>query len=609
MSDEMFVAAVGDGWADVEAATVLSEPGWAVGVSGRRAALVRERGHLLAFVGRLDNAAELASSMGLGKQSTGTLDAAPVAARLLLAGWLRWGPRIIDRAEGGFAGAVLDVDSRVLSVFRDLTAGQSAFVARTPHGVIAGDDAAALATWGGRPATPSLLFAASYLQNLWIEPTNTAFENVTSVMPGHVASAEVNHSWRQRRYADWHVRRVRHPSMEAYLAEFTELFDTAVSRRLEGVSRASVALSGGLDSTNVLASAVRVAPSVEWTAYAIPFFAARGDERQRQQDVAAHCGVPIRWIDVKRHGPLGLWSGELMNGRPYPPWAGNWFFGETICEQAQADGVAVVYDGEDADSLLTGNRTYFADMLVRGQFVSWLREARRVRDHEGTTLGRMLRYSLYKQIPPGLLAFLGRRAEVARPSPLVAPGLASSTNLDERLAGLPLLRIWHPGRRFREHVKLAGNPLHLGTLVPELAMAARSRPVVTAHPFFDRSLMTYCMGLPWHVVCGDFSPKRLLRELARRRLPPSLHGALVKAQLDEYYDDAVFDHERARVLEGLALASDRTDWCEPGEVTKLRDQVLEGTASFLPSRVAMLMLWERQLRAGATLLHVPAAGG
>jgi asparagine synthase (glutamine-hydrolysing) len=561
--------------------------GFALGKRGPRAAIAHDEESCVVTLGELHAMADLARDLGL---APGAHD----PAWLIMKAWQRWGADSLDRLLGSFAGAFLDLRRHRLVAFRDLTAAVPVYVTKVRGHFVAGSDLRTVAGWDGRPLEPSPLFVAGYLQNQNLDATGTAFDGVSCVQPGAIGVPSAD-GWRQKRVARWHVNPVRHRSLSDYVDDFAEHLDAAVARRMGGHSRAAVALSGGLDSTNVLAAGVRVAPHVEWVAYAIPFHTSRGDERSLQKVVAEHCGARLEWLSVQGRGPLGGWTGTLLGGRAAPPWAGNWFFGQTLAEGAASDGVPVLFDGEDADSLLTGGRGYLSDLLVRGQWRAWRREALVLRRTNNSNVRGLFKMSLAALLPPALAHRAVPLPPLARVSPLVAPGLAARVHLAERLRRQPALRLWAPGRRFTAQQSLAGEPTQLGMVAREVAEPYRDVDVVDAHPFFDRMLMTFCMGLPWQMVHGGTTPKLLLRELSRRRLPHVFNEHVRKANLSEYYDTAVFGVERDAVAAGLDLAEKRPEWVEPAGLARVRTDFEQHADSWMASRVAMLMLWADQL--------------
>lgn len=562
-------------------------------IRGSRSSLASTESACAVFVGELDNALHVARLLGVEAHP-----ASADPARLTIRAWQRWGQNALDKLVGPFAGAYVDLRARTVTVFRDLTAGVPVYLTFDSSCHVAGSDLGLISAWNGRRREPAPLFIAGYLQNSSVGRCVTPFVNVFSLEPGAIARPELSTGWKQRRIANWHVLSIRHKTLEDYVDDFAQHLDSAVRRRIRNHRTVSVSLSGGLDSTNVLASAARVASDVELVAYGIPFYDPKGDERHVQGVVAAHCGAQLKWVDVAGRGPTGVWSGQLFAGRVAPPWAGNWFFGDALAEAAAEDEVPIMLDGEDADSLLSGSKGYLSDLFVRGRWLAWRRQARRLGERDGVAMSSLLKLSIAGLLPPSLVHKLGATDSSARVSPLVSPTLVEQTHLAELLRGQPWVRVWSPGRRFAAQQRVAAETQRVDEVVTEIGNPFRKMGVVDAHPFFDRELMRFCFGLPWHAVHNGTTPKILLRKLAERRLPPEFSKVVRKANLSEYYDQAVFEHERETIEAGLDLAGQRPDWISPAGLSKLRDKFDRKQDAWMPSRVAMLMLWSRQLERG-----------
>lgn len=543
-------------------------------------------GEVLALVGDISNADTLASRLRVSPPTD-----RQGRARLALLAWRRWGDKALDLLEGAYCGALLTRRPPGVKVFRDITASLPVYL--VSHEAASNDLAVALACEGRREPDP--LFVAEYLQNQFLDPRVTPFRGLESLLPAHVATVRGGH-WRTSQTARWHVRSIRHRSLDDYVDEFAHVLDDAVRARLGGYQTAAVSLSGGLDSTNVLASGIVVAPNVRWVAYSIPFRTPRGDETRLQRIVADHCGADLRWVPVDGRGPLGA-PGPLFGGRIAPPWAGNWFFSEALAQAACDDRIALMFDGEDADSLLTGGRGYLSDLLIRGRWIRLQQVIATLHEHDMGEPRGLLKAAVAGILPPRLT----RRLTPARaaPSPLVSVELAAQVGLAERLTKAPEARIWAPGRRFRAQQMLAGSAAQLATVAVEVGAAFVGRPVEAAHPFLDRRLMTFCMGLPWQAVHGLVTPKLILRELAKRRLPAEFTQAVRKADLSEYYDTAVFGHERAAVRRGLELALGRPEFVNIDAVRRVEHEFESCVRSWTASRIAMLMLWLESLETDA----------
>ena len=562
---------------------VETAAGW-LAVDGRSSAIVTV-GHLtMAFSGRLHYMDVTTALLGLpAPQATWGVEQEGLLAA---EAWSRWGAGALDKLVGTFAGVVVDLRTLRVEVFRDITAGRPAYLAMPQAEHLASSDLELVARWRGSKPRPSLRFVASHVQDQWLDGRETPYEGVEALEPGHVA-VPAQTGWRVGRHAHWLPLQVGKRSAEGYVDLLAEVLDAAMAERLRGIRRAGVALSGGLDSTNVLAAGLRAAPDIEWTAYSIPFHEARGDEQERQRAVAEHLGVAQTWVDVAGKGPLG--SHEPGVTGP-PRWAGNWYFMRSIAQQASADGCEVVFDGEDADSLLTGNVLYLSDLLVRGRLPTWLREIRRL--SSAGVVGRRLALntSVLTVLPPVLRRRVVDAHQGATVSPLVPQPLAEATGLRDALARY-FDAGWHPGRQFAAAQQLGCNPVQIRVVMEESARCFDETGVLDGHPFTDRKVIELALGLPWYAISPERPNKHLLDQLARRRLPSAYAGRFAKAQLDEYFEQAVRGFESELVFSGMQAAADLPEVFDSSALRSLRADFVNGVGSWEAVRAAVLASW------------------
>src|SRR5947209_7826906 len=131
------------------------------------------------------------------------------------------------------------------------------------------------------------------------------------VLPGHVATA-TSGGWSQTPRADWHVPVLRDRRPGAYAEHFRNLFDQAVRCRVDSATEVGVSLSGGLDSTSVIATAAATAPEVRRTALCLGLEEPAGDERELQRLVASRTQSAISWVKVNGDGPFGADGPEAL---------------------------------------------------------------------------------------------------------------------------------------------------------------------------------------------------------------------------------------------------------------------------------------------------------
>ncbi len=141
-----------------------------------------------------------------------------------------------------------------------------------------------------RPVPNPEWFVSGFLGQS-IEPRATPYVGVDMVLPGYVASAGRD-GWTQARRADWHIPKLRDTRRGAYAEEFRGAVRRggAVSCRGAG-STLGICLSGGLDSTSVIASAKAVLPDQRRVAVCMAMVEPVGDERVIQRMMAEQvCG-------------------------------------------------------------------------------------------------------------------------------------------------------------------------------------------------------------------------------------------------------------------------------------------------------------------------------
>jgi asparagine synthase (glutamine-hydrolysing) len=217
---------------------------------------------------RLDNREELASAAGIAPADLRLMS----DAALLMGALDKWDEEAVDRLVGDFAFALWDADRQRLTMARD-------FMGQRPLHYHRGRDFFALASMPKGlhalpeiPVAPDRRATADFLALMPETGTETFFEGIEKVRPGHVVLVTRN-GVSSRRYWDPQPRLLRLPKPEDYAEALREHLDRAVATRLRGADgHVAAHLSGGLDSSAVAATAARLlAPSGRVSAFtAVP---------------------------------------------------------------------------------------------------------------------------------------------------------------------------------------------------------------------------------------------------------------------------------------------------------------------------------------------------
>lgn len=224
------------------------------GEARRGMRVCEEDGMVACAWARIDNRRDLARALGEGSQAL-----ADDPARLILRAYRKWGDAAPRHLEGDFAFAIHDPRDRSL------------FAARDPLGVrplywMAGDTAGTGACATSIPALRQAADLAPEIDPEWVprflagismSREATPFRSIAKVPPGHCLRI-ADKGARLSRYRDLAEEAVEAAEDESLVLErYRDLLDRATGARLAEHESHGVEISGGLDSSTILAFALR----------------------------------------------------------------------------------------------------------------------------------------------------------------------------------------------------------------------------------------------------------------------------------------------------------------------------------------------------------------
>ncbi|HWF50480.1 MAG TPA: asparagine synthase-related protein [Solirubrobacteraceae bacterium] len=429
-------------------------------------------------------------------------------AELVLRAYAAWGDRFLEHLTGDFAFALWDAERRTLLCARDQLGVAPLHYARTGNRLLVASVIDALLL---HPAVSDGLDEAALVDHLatgqYREHSATAFAAIRQLPPGHALtwSAGVMKLRRYWQLDPWEpLARFRRP--EEVSERFRDLLDAAVDARLTA-DRATVQLSGGMDSTSVAASAAatlrrRGASATALRAFTGVLGAARGDrEGEFSVLVARELGLPVDVVDASALSPVEVFAEPALL-TPEPTAYHATTFALDFA-RLPARHAPIALSGHGADTLLKFVPWYWIEWLGRGSpgrvvraFADQMRLSRsRPRPHARSIARAIVRSrgSWDAPAPPWLRPEVtAARARHDRVRHLIPPPAGA---LDARaLASDPL---WPALFRL-------GDP------------SFTRQPVRFRYPFTDLRLVRFVRSLapePWLV------DKRVLRDSAQGRLP------------------------------------------------------------------------------------------
>jgi asparagine synthase (glutamine-hydrolysing) len=465
-----------------------------------------------AIHGPIDNAAELGDHqphLGVATSLAGL--------------FARFGLKALDQLRGAFAGIVTDGER--LFCFRDHLGSRPLFYRATSEHAWVATEAKQVVAGAGLRSEPDL----DAIQQMFYRGTSedSALKGVSRVFPSECVTLDRNGSALSHRY--WNPDELLE-SRSATTSEAVVLLrkeiDAAVKRCLSGAD--AVALSGGIDSTMIAAFAapehmrLSGAPLLAYTAV-YPRHPSV-DEWPYTREVGAYLGIEVT--------PYEPSSGSLDNVERWVALAdGPWdstpmavlFQGLNL---ASTLGARQVLMGTLAEYVFTINRFLLGHLFLRGRWkgLSAMWASRRKNGRSFPSLAKQL----VREVTPAPLARMYARA-ARRQSSFYPPWLAPST-LGSRKYWTPL----NDPARERWTLPTLSATRAMSSTQEAVEICSSVAGVTVRQPLADRDLWEFFLSLPVESKFVDPTPKAILREAMRGRLPDSILDRRDKTVFDEY---------------------------------------------------------------------------
>ncbi len=227
-----------------------------LGCAGNLGGLLRlpERGLGVVADGRLFDHGELAERVG----GTPRREDHPSTVELLLAAYERWGTAMLDHIDGEYAFVLWDRRRDRLLAARDPFGARPLFYGVWDQRLILASEPKQILTLPGVTAEPDPLIVGEYLFGQFEDLTRTFFRGVRRLEPASCLRADsggcrVQRYWNPGLKSDT-LAKTLPKSQAGLLARFRHELGRSVDRRLSRQRGNLLDLSGGLDSTSIVAT-------------------------------------------------------------------------------------------------------------------------------------------------------------------------------------------------------------------------------------------------------------------------------------------------------------------------------------------------------------------
>ncbi|GAB3252278.1 asparagine synthase (glutamine-hydrolyzing) [Larkinella harenae] len=489
--------------------------------------------YVIVFNGEIYNHLALRASLANQHVFRSTSD-----TETLLYGFAAYGISVFRKLNGIFACAIFDTLTRQLVLARDQFGVKPLYYYHKDGLLLFSSELKTIASYPDIDKEIDYSALVNYLHFLYSPGAQTPFRHVSKLLPGHYMQVSVDEPnvVCMKRYYELPFRGTYSEQSEAQLLEeLDERLFTAVKRQLQSDVPLGFFLSGGLDSSLVMAMAKRARPRERLTGYTIRTTARNGgfegfeDDLPYARQVAAHLNVDLVEVDADANIVHDF---DRMIYHLDEPQADTAPFNVlNICRQARKNGHTVLLSGTAGDDVFSGYRRHQA--LSMEPFLNWIPPVM------GRLLNRTVNFSsqaipLFRRLQK-LTAGVGQPQHERMADYFARLPIATNQKLFENAVGKGLDK-YQPNHqlltaleRIPDEKNLLNQllfwelsyflPDHNLNYTDKMSMAVG---VETRVPFLDSELVEFSTKLPPSLKMRGRTTKYLLRKVAERYLPHSV---------------------------------------------------------------------------------------
>jgi len=551
---------------------------------------------MLVFNGEIYNYRELREELRAG----GAMFHTDGDSEVILAAWQRWGVDCLPRLSGMFAFAIYDLEKRTLFLARDRLGVKPLFLAPLSDGsLIFGSELKALTAHPllRRDADP--LAVEDYLAWGYVPDTRSILKGVEKLAAGHYLLLRHDAPMPPPvRWWDVSFAERRKGSVADMEAELLHLLRQAVTSRMVADVPLGAFLSGGVDSSSVVALMAEASSSPVKTC-SIGFDVAALDESGYAQSVARRFATDHRSRTVSPDDFAAVDDLAAMFDEPFadasalPTWR--------VCQLAR-ETVTVALSGDGADEALAGYRRHvfqhgedrlrsLLPQAVRGPVFGALGAAYPKADWAPRPLRAKTTFlSLAASSEEGYARALSVTAPDLRDR-LYSPAFRKLRG--EYRAEQPLIDLMRdaPARSGLDRAQYADLKFWLpGDILTKVDRASMAVSLEAREPLLDHRLIEFAASLPEKLRTRQGQGKWLMKRAMRRYLPDDIlyrpkQGFVTP--IAQWFRGPLADTARG-IGESAALA--RTGWFDGQEIGALAQAHIAGRADHSRLLWQLLML-------------------
>ena len=446
---------------------------------------------------------------------------------VILAAYAHWGEDCVRRFNGDWAFCIFDAARRVLFLSRDRYGIKPRYFFHGPRFFAFASEIKALLAIPTVPYAINREKAFEYRALFCRDHSNeTLFDGICQLVPGENATLDLaTRTLRRSRYysltANPAAEKYDHAKAIDYACDIRDLLTDSIRLRLRADVPVGTCLSGGLDSSTVVAIMSKLigADNANLNTFTAAFPGELFDESRFAALAAKRAGVRSHVLYPSHEGYRQDIARVLYHQDE--PFGGASIYSEWAVMREASKHVKVILDGHGGDEVFAGYKDYrqafLADLFVRARWATFLTELvklsamhkdkrmflREIKSLPMYVFGRTAKRAMYRVYYRRQIAASRRDFQTAR--------LPEPKRIDEKFAGDLNEVLLHYMRAYTLPYLLRGED-----------RCCMAHSIEARIPFTDYRLVDYVFAIPAIYKIHDGWTKWLLRLAVSDLLPPEI---------------------------------------------------------------------------------------
>ena len=480
---------------------------------------------------RIDNRSELIDELRISQQKGHVLS----DSQLFLKAYHQWKYQCFNRIIGDFSAAIWDSRSRQLVCVRDYIGIKPLYYHASEKIFILSNEIRPLIATNLFYCSPNEAVVAEYLTAQFVNKDETLIREIRRLPPAHYLvvtedTIDLTRYWKPEPFC-----RLQYGREEDYFSHLRELFTKAVSARLRSHLPVCAELSGGMDSSFVVGTALSQMGETRdsFHVFSETFDGLTCDEQYYVKAFAKKHDLLVSYVDGGTFFPRD-YENEVRQSLQ-PPAPPNLVNGAAIRKAMRDRGARVYLSGIGGDEWFSGESYPFWDLLRHQQYRELMRRANLTPLQLGNVPWRMLAADLcWPLIPKRIKHWLLRLRANRREYPDWLPHLfLEKTDIQRRKLSVDQ-------RAENRYLSKTGmlNVFEDGEVPYVLEMNdifSAQFSMEGRHPFLDKRVVEFALSLPEHLRMREGLSKYILRRAGERLLPEEIKSRRGKAEFSQLF--------------------------------------------------------------------------